>query len=78
MSIRELREDLRYYMRTKIEEINDELKKSLYDEIVKGVKHEIEELFDNNTLYYFVIELLDKIKTEFVFCSHRTPKSKSP
>lgn len=50
----------------KIEEINDELKKSLYDEIVKGVKHEIEELFDNNTLYYFVIELLDKIKTEFV------------
>ena len=46
-------------------EINDELKKSLYDECVNGIQHDIEELFEGK-FQEFLDSLLKAIKIDYI------------
>ena len=46
-------------------EINDELKKSLYDEYFNGIQHDIEELFEGK-FQEFLDSLLLALKTDYI------------
>lgn len=50
-------------------EINDELKKSLYDEYFNGIQHNIEEFFEDR-FQKFLESLLQAIKTDYIDVEH--------
>ena len=50
-------------------EINDELKKSLYDEYFKGIEHDIEELFEEK-FQEFLDALLVALKMDYIDVEH--------